>query len=103
MVIDPLPKRARASAPPPLDAWRPESAQKLAKAIETIIKATLKHGKAAGIFCGRPQDVGRWAGIGASFFIIASDTMFLGAATAAGLTESRAGLTPPTPKRRRKA
>lgn len=85
-----------------LDAWRPESAQKLATAIETIIKSTLKHGKAAGIFCGRPQDVGRWAELGASFFILASDTMFLGAATAAGLAESRAGLTPPAPKRRRK-
>jgi 4-hydroxy-2-oxoheptanedioate aldolase len=68
-----------------LDAWRPEGAEKLAKAIAKIIRTTLKHGKAAGIFCGRPEDVGRWAEAGASFFILASDTMFLGAATAAGL------------------
>jgi 4-hydroxy-2-oxoheptanedioate aldolase len=73
-----------------LDAWRPEGAAKLAKAIETIIAATLKHGKAAGIFCGRPQDVGRWTDKGASFFLLASDTMFLGAAAEAGLTEARA-------------
>ncbi len=82
-----------------LDAWRPEGAAKLAKAIGTIIAATLKHGKAAGIFCGRPQDVSRWADKGASFFLLASDTMFLGAATEAGLTEARgipqpSGLTP---------
>lgn len=72
-----------------LDAWRPEGAAKLGKAIETIIAATLKHGKVAGIFCGKPQDVGRWADKGASFFLLASDTMFLGAAAEAGLAEAR--------------
>ena len=82
-----------------LDAWRPEGAQKLAKAIEKIIAATLKHGKAAGIFCGRPEDVARWAEKGASFFILASDTMFLGAATAAGLAEAKTGFKPAKRKR----
>lgn len=77
-----------------LDAYRPDGARKLAKAIDRIIKATLKHGTAAGIFCGRPEDIGRWASAGASFFILASDTMFLGAATASGLAEGRAGLKP---------
>lgn len=82
-----------------LGAYRPEGAQKLAKAIEKIIATTLKHGKTAGIFCGRPEDIGRWAEKGASFFILASDTMFLGAATAAGLAETRAGLKPASRKR----
>jgi 4-hydroxy-2-oxoheptanedioate aldolase len=83
-----------------LDAYRPEGAAKLAKAIEKIIAATLKHGKTSGIFCGRPNDVGRWAAEGASFFILASDTMFLGAATAAGLDAAR---TPSKPVRRKSA
>lgn len=82
-----------------LDAWRPEGAARLAKAIETILKSTLEHGKSAGIFCGRPQDVDRWAQKGASFFILSSDTLFLGAATAAGLAEARAGLAPKKRKR----
>ena len=82
-----------------LDAYRPEGAAKLAKAIGKIVAATLKHGKAAGIFCGRPEDVGRWAEMGASFFILASDTMFLGAATAAGLAQAGAGLKPAKRKR----
>lgn len=82
-----------------LDAWRPDGAQRLAKAIEKIIAATLKHGKAAGIFCGRAEDVGRWATKGASFFLLSSDTLLLGAATAAGLTEARAGFRPAKRKR----
>lgn len=77
-----------------LDAWRPEGAEKLARAIEKIIKTTLKRGKVAGIFCGRPEDVARWEKAGASFFILASDTMFLGAATAAGLAAARPAKAP---------
>ncbi len=83
-----------------LDAWRPEHAATLARAIEAIIAATLKRGKTAGIFCGRPEDVARWAKAGASFFILASDTMFLGAATGAGLAEARAAPRHSPPKRR---
>ena len=82
-----------------LDAWRPQGAAKLARAIEKIIAATLKHGKTSGIFCGRPEDIGTWAEMGASFFILASDTMFLGAATADGLAHARAGLKPAKQKR----
>ena len=60
-----------------------------AEAIETIIAAALAHGKTAGIFCAKPEDVGRWAAKGASFFILASDTMFLGAGVAAGQAAAR--------------
>lgn len=87
-----------------LDAYRPEDAARLGKAVEKIIRIALRRGKAAGIFCGRPQDVSRWAATGASFFILASDTMFLGAAAATGLSDARAGLRPkPRPTSRRRS
>ena len=81
-----------------IDAMGPAGAAKLAKAIETIIAAALAHGKTAGIFCARPEDVGRWAAKGASFFILASDTMFLGAGVAAGCTAARHSLKGGTPQ-----
>lgn len=70
----------------------PGHAERLAHAIETIIGAAVSHGKAAGIFCAKPEDVGRWAGKGASFFILASDTMFLGAGVATGCAAARTEL-----------
>lgn len=72
-----------------IDAIGPAGAAKLTQAIETIIAAALAHGKVAGIFCAKPEDIGRWAAKGASFFILASDTMFLGAGVAAGCTAAR--------------
>ncbi len=68
-----------------IDAMGPAGAEKLGDAIQTIIAAALAHGKIAGIFCGKPEDVGRWAASGASFFILASDAMFLGAGVSAGV------------------
>jgi 4-hydroxy-2-oxoheptanedioate aldolase len=75
-----------------IDVTGPAGAKKLTKAIETILKAALAHGKVAGIFCGKPEDAGRWAAKGASFFILASDTMFLGAGVAAGSADARSSL-----------
>jgi 4-hydroxy-2-oxoheptanedioate aldolase len=75
-----------------IEAIGPAHAERLAQAIETIIEATVSHGKAAGIFCARPEDVGRWAKKGANFFILASDTMFLGAGVAAGCAAARTEL-----------
>lgn len=72
-----------------IDAPGPAGAARLTEAIETIIRATLAHGKVAGIFCGRPEDVARWATKGATFFILASDTMFLGAGVAANFSAAR--------------
>ena len=66
-----------------IDALGPSGAGKLAEAIRRIIDVVIAHRKTAGIFCAKPQDVATWAGIGASFFILASDTMFLGAGAAA--------------------
>ena len=75
-----------------IDAIGPAGAERLAQAIETVIGAALAHGKVAGIFCAKPEDVGRWAAKGASFFILASDTMFLGAGVAAGCAAARGSL-----------
>jgi len=73
-----------------IDAMGPAGAKKLGKAIDTIIAAALAHGKIAGIFCATPEDVGKWAARGASFFILASDTMFLGAGVTAAAAAARA-------------
>ncbi|MER9303670.1 HpcH/HpaI aldolase/citrate lyase family protein [Mesorhizobium sp. M0293] len=75
-----------------IDALGPKGADKLNAAIRTIVGVTIAHDKAAGIFCASPQPVGQWAAIGASFFILASDTMFLGAGAAAGSSAARAEL-----------
>lgn len=75
-----------------IDALGPKGADKLADAIRRIISATVANGGTAGIFCAKPQDVGQWAAIGASFFVLASDTMFLGAGAAAGYSAAHAEL-----------
>ncbi|MBZ9966082.1 HpcH/HpaI aldolase family protein [Mesorhizobium sp. BR1-1-2] len=67
-----------------IDAIGPEGADRLTQAIRRIIGATVAHGRTSGIFCAKPQDVAQWAALGASFFILASDTMFLGTGAAAG-------------------
>lgn len=72
-----------------IDAIAAKGADKLNAAIETIIRVTIAHDKAAGIFCASPQNIGRWAAIGASFFMLASDTMFLGAGAAANFAAAR--------------
>jgi 4-hydroxy-2-oxoheptanedioate aldolase len=72
-----------------IDAMGPSGADRLGRAIGTIIGSALAHGKIAGIFCAKPEDAGHWAARGASFFILASDTMFLGAGVAAGHAAAR--------------
>jgi 4-hydroxy-2-oxoheptanedioate aldolase len=72
-----------------IGAVGPQGAGELNEAIQTIIGATIAHGRAAGIFCASPQAVSRWAALGASFFVLASDTMFLGAGAAANCTAAR--------------
>ncbi|TGQ65103.1 MAG: 4-hydroxy-2-oxovalerate aldolase [Mesorhizobium sp.] len=75
-----------------IDAIGPKGADKLNEAINRIIGVTVAHDRAAGIFCASPQTISRWASIGASFFMLASDTMFLGAGTAANCTAARVEL-----------
>lgn len=75
-----------------IDAIGPKGVDKLNEAITRIIRATVAHGRTSGIFCARPQTISQWAAIGASFFVLASDTMFLGAGAAANCTAARAEL-----------
>ena len=72
-----------------INAMGPAGAEKLNAAITTITKAARKAGKAVGIFRPSADDVGKWAEAGITFFILASDTMFLGASLAAGAATAR--------------
>ncbi|MFB9949675.1 HpcH/HpaI aldolase/citrate lyase family protein [Rhizobium puerariae] len=72
-----------------IDAMGPAGAEKLNAAITTITNAARKAGKAVGIFRPSAEDVGRWAEAGITFFMLASDTMFLGASLAAGAAAAR--------------
>lgn len=72
-----------------LDAIGPKGAKKLDAAILKITKAARAAGKAVGIFRPSADDIGRWSEAGISFYLLASDTMFLGASLAAGVTVAR--------------
>ncbi|ESY93787.1 MULTISPECIES: HpcH/HpaI aldolase/citrate lyase family protein [unclassified Mesorhizobium] len=81
-----------------IDAIGPKGADKLADAIRRIIGVTIAHNKISGIFCANPQAIGQWAAIGASFFVLASDTIFLGAGAAANYAGARAELAREEPR-----
>ncbi|MEI9416964.1 HpcH/HpaI aldolase family protein [Mesorhizobium sp. Cs1321R2N1] len=81
-----------------IDAIGPKGAEKLADAIRRIIGVTIAHDKTSGIFCASPQTVGQWAAVGASFFVLASDTMFLGAGAAANHAAAQAELAREDPR-----
>jgi 4-hydroxy-2-oxoheptanedioate aldolase len=66
-----------------LDAMGPENAGRLNAAITTIVDVSQKAGKVTGMFRLSPDDVNDWRGLGVSFFVVASDTMFLAAGAAA--------------------
>ncbi|NLS15313.1 4-hydroxy-2-oxovalerate aldolase [Rhizobium sp. P40RR-XXII] len=73
-----------------IDAMGPAGKDRLDAAIGTIAKTALSAGRAVGIFRPSPDDVGAWSEDGISFFVLASDTMFLGASLAAGVDAARA-------------
>lgn len=72
-----------------INALGPEGASRLEAAIMTITQAAQKAGKTVGIFRPSPDDVAKWSQAGISFYILASDTMFLGASLAAGVNAAR--------------
>jgi 4-hydroxy-2-oxoheptanedioate aldolase len=76
-----------------LDAMGPENAARLNAAITTIVEVSQKAGKVTGMFRLSPDDVNDWRGLGVSFFVVASDTMFLAAGAAATVAafKSRVG------------
>jgi 4-hydroxy-2-oxoheptanedioate aldolase len=73
-----------------INAMGPAGKDRLDAAIETIAKTALTAGKTVGIFRLSPDDIGTRSKAGISFFLLASDTMFLGASLATGVTEARA-------------
>ncbi len=72
-----------------IGAMGPAGADKLNAAITRIATAARTAGKAVGIFRPSADDVGQWSKAGISFFMLASDTMFLGASLAAGAKAAR--------------
>lgn len=62
-----------------LNAMGPEDAARLNSAITTIIEVSEKAGKVTGMFRMSADDVNQWRELGVSFFVLASDTMFLAA------------------------
>jgi 4-hydroxy-2-oxoheptanedioate aldolase len=73
-----------------IDAMGPAGAEKLNAAIEKITSTARRAGKTVGLFRPSPDDVGQWSAAGISFFLLASDTMFLGAAVAKAAAAARA-------------
>ena len=72
-----------------IDAMGPAGAEKLNAAIAAIAEAARSAGKAVGIFRPSADDVGKWAEAGITFYLLASDTMLLGASLAAGAVAAR--------------
>jgi 4-hydroxy-2-oxoheptanedioate aldolase len=72
-----------------LGALGPDGAERVEAAILTIAAAARKAGKSVGIFRPSPDDIGKWSNAGISFYLLASDTMFLGASLAAGIATAR--------------
>ncbi|MBS9721831.1 4-hydroxy-2-oxovalerate aldolase [Tianweitania sp. BSSL-BM11] len=73
-----------------IDATGPSGTEKLEAAIRKITSTVRAAGRTVGIFRPSPDDVGKWAQAGVSFFLLASDTMFLGASIAAGVAAAHA-------------
>jgi len=58
-------------------------------AIARVAKATQASGKAAGVLVGNPQDVGRYADLGFTFFGLSSEAMMLDRAVRSALEAAR--------------
>lgn len=72
-----------------IDAMGPAGQDKLNAAIIRIAAAARAARKTVGIFRPSAEDVGKWSKHGISFYMLASDTMFLGAGLAAGTASAR--------------
>ena len=77
-----------------LGAFGPDGAERLDTTIRRVIASCRKAGRATGLFRPSEADVGIWRDAGVSFFLVASDTMFLGASAAAAAKASA----PPVPR-----
>lgn len=73
-----------------IGAFGPGGMEKLESAIRQIAAATRAAGRVCGIFRPTTDDIGKWSADGITFYLLGSDTMFLGAGLAAGATAARA-------------
>jgi 4-hydroxy-2-oxoheptanedioate aldolase len=73
-----------------IDAIGPAGADKLNAAIARIASAARNVGRTVGIFRPSADDISAWAAHGVTFYILASDSMFLGASLANGVAAARA-------------
>jgi 4-hydroxy-2-oxoheptanedioate aldolase len=72
-----------------IGALGPEGKNKLDEAIRHITRTALAANRAVGIFRPSTDDIADWWTTGISFFVLASDTMFLGAAIAEKTADAR--------------
>ena len=72
-----------------IGALGPEGKEKLDGAIRSITETALAAGKSVGIFRPTTSDIAAWSASGISFYLLASDTMFLGAAAAENAAAAR--------------
>ena len=72
-----------------INALGPEGKEKLDGAIRTITQTALAAGRCVGIFRPSTSDIATWFASGISFYLLASDTMFLGAAMAENAVAAR--------------
>jgi 4-hydroxy-2-oxoheptanedioate aldolase len=72
-----------------IDAMGASGKNRLNAAIETITRHSLDAGKTVGIFRPSTEDIADWSAAGISFFLLASDTMFLGAAASSQTAQAR--------------
>jgi 4-hydroxy-2-oxoheptanedioate aldolase len=72
-----------------IGAMGPDGQDRLDDAIFTITETALRAGRTVGIFRPTTDDIADWASTGISFFVLASDTMYLGAAVASQAVNAR--------------
>jgi 4-hydroxy-2-oxoheptanedioate aldolase len=79
-----------------IGALGPEGKDKLDQAIKSIVRVALDAGRTVGLFRPAADDIAAWSATGISFFVLASDTMFLGAAVAGEIAKARQRTADPT-------
>ncbi|MET0747691.1 MAG: aldolase/citrate lyase family protein [Rhizobium sp.] len=77
-----------------IDALGPQGKERLDAAIHAIAAAALGAGRTVGIFRPSTADIAAWSATGISFFLLASDTMALGAAMAENAAAARKSCAP---------
>jgi 4-hydroxy-2-oxoheptanedioate aldolase len=72
-----------------IGALGPGGKDKLDEAIKAIGRIARAAGRTVGLFRPSTEDISNWSALGITFFVLASDTMFLGAAVATEVAAAR--------------